>query len=148
MGRSILGVMVGYIVMSFLVIAALSGAYLGLGADRAFQPGSFEVTALWIFISTILSFGAALVGGALAARVGKGARAAVILAVVVVVLGVIFALPTLDAPDPGGSRTGEVGNYEAMMNAQQPAVIPFLHPIIGAVGVLLGGRVRKPGRSS
>lgn len=148
MGRSILGVVAGYVVMSILVIVTLTGAYLALGAERAFQPASFEVTGFWIIISTVLSFVAAMAGGLIAAMLGKGTRAPMFLAVVVVVLGVILAIPTLDAPEPGGPRTGEIRNFDAMMSAEQPSFVAFLNPVIGAVGVLVGGRMRRPGRAS
>jgi hypothetical protein len=144
MGRNIVAVVVGYVVMFVVVMATFTGVFLAMGADRAFQPGSHQVTGLWIFVSTILSFGAAIAGGCVATRIGKGARAAQLLAIVVVVLGVILAIPTLDAPEPSEPRTGEVGNMDAMMKAQQPPVVSFLNPVIGAVGVLLGSRLRKP----
>ncbi|HXV12706.1 MAG TPA: hypothetical protein VEC56_00740 [Candidatus Krumholzibacteria bacterium] len=144
MGRNIVAVVVGYVVMFVVVMATFTGVFLAMGADRAFQPGSYQVTGLWIFVSTILSFAAAILGGFVAGRIGKGPRAAHLLAIVVVVLGVILAIPTLDAPEPGEPRTGEVGNTDAMMKAQQPPVISFLNPVIGAVGALLGSRLRRP----
>jgi amino acid transporter len=143
-----LAIVLGYLVMFVAVMVLLTVAYMAMGVERAFKPESYQVTGLWIAVSVVLSFGAALVGGRVAARVGRGARAAALLAVVVVVLGVILAIPTLDAPDPGEPRTGEVGNFDAMMNAQQPPFISFLNPVIGAVGVLLGGRRRKPAAPS
>ncbi|MCI0453146.1 MAG: hypothetical protein L0Z51_12310 [Candidatus Latescibacteria bacterium] len=144
MGRNIAGVVVGYLVMFVVVMATFTGVFFVLGADRAFRAGSFEVTGLWIFVSTILSLAAAILGGLVAMRIGKGPRAAHLLAIVVVVLGVILAIPTLDAPEPGEPRTGDVTSSEAMMKAQQPPVVSFLNPVIGAVGVLLATRLRKP----
>jgi len=32
---------------------------------------------------------------------------------------------------------------EAMQNATQPAWVPFTFPILGAVGVLIGGKLRR-----
>lgn len=116
MGRNIAGVVVGYLVMFVVVMATFTGVFFVLGADRAFRAGSFEVTGLWAHL----------------------------LAIVVVVLGVILAIPTLDAPEPGEPRTGDVTSSEAMMKAQQPPVVSFLNPVIGAVGVLLATRLRKP----
>lgn len=143
MGRSLAGVVSGYVVMFVAVMTTLSVAFVAMGADRAFEPGTFEVTALWVLVSAVSSFGAAILGGYVAARIGRGPRVAVLLAVVVVILGVILAIPALDAPEPGRPRTGEVGNAEAMMNAQQPPFVSFLNPVIGAVGVMIGGRLRK-----
>jgi MFS family permease len=148
LGRNILAIVAGYIVMFAIVMATLSGAYMAMGADRAFKAGTYGVTGLWIAVSVVMSFVAAMVGGTIAARVGRGTRAASLLAVVVVILGVILAIPSLDAPEPGEPRTGNVSNVAAMMNAQQPPFVSFLNPVIGAVGVLLGGRVRKPAAPS
>jgi amino acid transporter len=148
MVRSIAGVVIGYLVMFVVVMATFTGAYFVLGAERSFKPGSYEVTGIWIAVSTLLSLVAAILGGMAAVKIGKGTRTASLLAIVVVVLGVILALPTLDAPEPGEPRTGEVGNFEAMMQAQQPTVVSFLNPVIGVLGVLVGGRIRKKATSS
>jgi amino acid transporter len=148
LGRNILAIVTGYIVMFVIVMATLTGAFMVLGADRAFKPGTYDVTGLWIAVSAVLSFLAAIVGGMVAVRVGRSTHAASLLAIVVIILGVILAIPTLDAPEPGEPRTGDVSNVAAMMNAQQPPFVSFLNPVIGAVGVLIGGRVRKPSAPS
>lgn len=38
----------------------------------------------------------------------------------------------------------EVGNTEAMMKAQQPVAVTILNPVIGAIGVMIGARLRRP----
>jgi hypothetical protein len=144
MGRIIGGVVAGYLAMALAVMALLSIAYLALGAGRAFQPESYDVTGLWLVVSTIVTIAAAVLGGWLAVRIGRSHRAAVYLAVVVVVLGVVLALPTLNAPPTGEVRTGDVGNMDAMMKGHQPAVISILNPVLGAIGVMVGARRRRP----
>jgi hypothetical protein len=144
MGRKIAGVVAGYVVMFVAVFAAFSIAFVALGADRAFKPGSYDVTGLWLAVSTALSFVAALLGGWVAAAIGRNAQVPRLLAVVVVVLGVLLAIPSLNAPRPDVPRTDDVGNADAMMNARQPPAVALLNPVIGAVGVLAGGRMRKP----
>ena len=42
--RTILGVIIGYLVMVVIVFCTFTASYLLLGADRTFQPGSYEVT--------------------------------------------------------------------------------------------------------
>ena len=148
MGRNIAGVVIGYVVMFVVVMTTFTVAYIALGTERSFKPGSYEVTGMWIAVSIILSIAAAILGGFVAAKVGKGRRAASSLAVVVVVLGVILAIPTLDAPPTDEPRTGEVGNADAMMKAQQPPAISFLNPVVGALGVMVGGRFKKSPRAS
>ena len=45
-------------------------------------------------------------------------------------------------------RTGEVGNIEAMQSARTPLVVLLLNPLIGAVGVLVGGRALHAARAA
>jgi hypothetical protein len=142
MGRMIAGVVVGYLVMFIAVFVLLTGAYFILGADRAFKPGSYDVTATWLVLSTILSLAAAVVGGWVAVSISRRHKTAVVLAGVVVVLGIILAIPTLNAPKLNEVRDGSVGNTQAMMKAQQPPAVSILNPIIGAIGVMLGARLR------
>jgi hypothetical protein len=144
MGRVVAGVVAGYVTLVAAVMVALSIAYFTIGADRAFRPGSYDVTGLWLVVSTVLSMGAAVLGGWLAVRVGRTMRAPVSLAIVVVVAGIVLALPTLNAPPSGEVRTSDVGNTEAMMKAQQPPAVSILNPIIGGIGVMIGARLRRP----
>jgi len=143
MVRMIAAIVVGYIVMFVLVFATFTAAYFALGADRSFRPGTYEVTGAWVAVSTVLSFAAAVAGGFLAAKIGRGQKAAVLLAVVVVVLGVVLAIPSLNAPKTDEVRPGDVSNADAMMKAQQPPAVTLVTPVIGAVGVLAGARLRK-----
>ncbi|MDH4038117.1 MAG: hypothetical protein OEX18_11375 [Candidatus Krumholzibacteria bacterium] len=144
MGRIIGGVVLGYAVMAVAVMATFTVAYFAMGAERAFQAGSYNVSGVWLVVSTVLSAVAAMAGGWVAVAFGRSRRAPFILAIVVVVAGVVLALPTLNAPPSDEVRTGEVGNTEAMMKAQQPPVVTILNPIIGGIGVMLGARLRKP----
>lgn len=140
--RSIAGVVVGYIAMALLVFILFSAAYLAMGTDRAFLPGSYQVSSLWLAVSTALSLVAALAGGYVAAAVSRGTSAPLVLACVVLVLGILFTIPALGQPDPG-PRAGDVGNIAAMQNARTPAWIMLLNPVIGALGVLVGSRLRR-----
>lgn len=40
-------------------------------------------------------------------------------------------------------REASAGNLEAMTNARQPGWVAVLNPIIGAIGVMLGARLKK-----
>lgn len=144
MGRVIGGALLGYVVMVGAVMATFTIAYIAMGADRAFQPDSYDVTVLWLAVSTILSLVAAILGGWVAVRIGRSSRTGTYLAIAVVVIGVVFALPTLNAPRSDDVRTGDVGNTEAMMKAQQPPAVSILNPVIGAIGVMIGARLRRP----
>ena len=140
--RTIAGVVLGYIAMALLVFLLFSAAYLALGTDNVFLPGSYQVSLLWVALSIVVSFAAALVGGYVAAAVSRGTRAALVLACIVLILGVIVAIPALGQPDPG-PRAGDVGNIAAMMSARLPSWLLFLNPVIQAVGILVGSRLRR-----
>ena len=142
--KTVLAAIVGYIVMVIVVFATFSLSYLGMGADRAFQPGTYEVSFLWIAVSLVLAIIAAVIGGTVALRIG-GPTAPKVLAGIVVVLGLLSALPALNpGADPRPAvRTEAVGNMEAMSNARQPAWNALLMPFLGAAGVLAGGRSKR-----
>lgn len=141
MGRTIGAVLLGYVTIAFTVFAGLSLAYVAVGTDGAFRPGLYEVSTLWVAISFVVSFGAALAGGWVARGIGHSTSGPLVLAGVVAVLGVGMALLTLSADADPGLRTGAVGTFEAMSSAQTPFWIMLLNPLVGAVGVLLGGGV-------
>ena len=144
MVRAIVGVVVGYVVMALLIFLMFSVAYIAMGANRAFNPGSFDPTLFWIVISFFLGFVAALVGGYTCATIAKSKRAAQVLAGLVFVLGIIVAVPVLTSDDTRPNiRTGEVANIEAMQKARTPGWVALMNPLIGAVGVMVGAGIRQ-----
>jgi len=141
--RAILAVIVGYVAMAVAVFGTFTGAYLILGADGSFRPGSYEPSGLWLVVSFVLGFGAALLGGTVCRAIARSHKPVAILAVVVVALGALSAIPMLLASGAEPAvRTGDVGNIEAMQNARTPLWVALSNPIVGAVGVLLAGRAR------
>lgn len=97
--RSALGVIAGYLTMALFVMATFSGVYLALGADRAFEPGTYEVSTLWLLTSFVLGSTAAILGGIVCTLVAPGSRAPVALAVLVLVRGLGLAVPALLSAD-------------------------------------------------
>lgn len=144
--RNIGGVIVGYILMGLTVFLTFSAAYLLMGTGGAFKPETYEVSNLWLVTSFVLSLVAAVLGGYACAAVARGGRAPLALAVLVIVLGVLAAVPALRAANAGRdrlTRPAEVSNMEAMQNAVQPGWVALLNPFIGAAGVLLGASLRR-----
>jgi hypothetical protein len=64
-------VVVGYLVMFVVVFATFTVAYLAMGTEGAFRPGTYDVTALWLIVSLLLSFVAATVGGLVCATIAR-----------------------------------------------------------------------------
>jgi hypothetical protein len=141
MVRTIGSIVVGYLAMALVVFAGLTLAYLVVGPDRAFRPGVFDVSPLWVAISIVVGFGAAFLGGWLARRISGTVRGPQLLAGLVVILGLALALPALlGDPAAAGMRADALGPFDAMMQAQTPLWLMLLNPVIGAIGVLVGGR--------
>lgn len=144
MVRAILGVIVGYVVMALLVFLTFSAAYLAMGADAAFKPASYEASLFWIIVSFVLGLLAAMVGGYTCAVIAKGRRAPQVLAGVVLVLGILVAIPALRASDNRSTvRSGNVSNMEAMQKARTPGWVALINPFIGVVGVLIGASLTR-----
>lgn len=145
MVRNILGVILGYVAMFAFVFITFTGLYFLLGADGSFQPDTYEVSVVWIVISFILSLAAAVLGGYVCVLISKNQKAALFLAGIVFVLGIAMALPVLSesADEVHEMRSADVPNFEAMQKAKQPPLVALLNPIIGALGVFAGSRLKK-----
>ncbi len=145
MVKTVAGVIVGYVVMAVLIFATFSGAYLLMGADTVFKPNLYDPSMVWIIISFVLGFIAAVVGGFVCAALSKNARAAQILAGLVLVLGLLLAIPALRGTDTRPNvRTGAVSNMEAMQSARTPGWVALINPFLGAAGILIGAGMKRP----
>jgi len=142
MVRNIFGVIMGYAAMFGFVFISFTVLYLILGADGSFEYGTYEVSIIWIIISSILGLAAAVLGGYLCVLISKNDKAALVLAALVFVLGIVMAIPALgqSADEVYEMRKSDVSNMEAMQNAKQPGYILILNPIIGAFGVVSGSK--------
>jgi len=143
--RKIIGVVAGYIAMAAFVFVSFTLLYFILGADSSFQPGSYQVSSTWLLLSLVLGLIAAIIGGLVCMLIAKDKNAAIWLAGLVLVLGIILAIPSLNVSEEEMNkiREGNVDNMEAMQNAKQPPIALILNPIIGAIGVIAGSRLKK-----
>jgi hypothetical protein len=142
--RVVGGVVAGYLTMAALVSLTFSGLYRLLGAEGTFKPGSYEVTGNWLAGTLVLNVVAALFGGLVSVSVGRRMKSATILSSAVLALGLGAALMSFNRREPLPPRTEVLGGLEAARNAVEPSWIRFSNPIIGAAGVLLGARVKRP----
>lgn len=142
--KAVLAVIVGYLVMALLVFATFSLAYLLMGADGAFRPGTYEVTPLWLVVSFVFSFIAAVVGGWVCATIARNSKVPKGFAAAVFLLGLLLALSILMRSDDARPqvRDGNVGNIAAMQNARQPAWVALMNSLIAPAGILLGARLK------
>lgn len=147
MWRNVGAVIVGYVVMFAVVFVTFSIAFVMMGTSGAFEEGSFDVTLLWLIVSFVLGLIAAVAGGFVCALVAKGSKAPLALAGLVLVLGLLMALPMLTSSDDSQpvTREADVSTFDAMQEAKQPPWVALANPFVGVIGVLLGSKL-KAGR--
>jgi hypothetical protein len=145
MGRSILGVVVSYVAMFVLAFIAFTCAYLIVGSDVAFKAGIYEASTTWIGIAFLINIVVSIIGGLICELIAKGGRAPLALAIVVVVLGFVVAVLDMNKGklNAGMVRAASTPQMEAIQKAYWPVWVPFTFPITGAIGVLIGGRLRR-----
>jgi drug/metabolite transporter (DMT)-like permease len=151
MGRSILSIVVGYIVTIVFVMISFGIAFVVLSKNGMYKEGSYEVSTMWLLVSFALGLIAAILGGVVCALIAPAARRAGTIkafAAVILVAGILFAIPkfTKDQSTPPPPRTGQETLQELASNSREPRIATILNPIIGAIGVLIGGSLvrRKP----
>ncbi len=147
MWRNVGAVILGYVVMFAVAFAAFSIAFLIVGTNGAFEAGSYDVTVLWLIISFVLGLIVAVAGGYTCATVAKGSKAPLALVGLVLVVGALMAVPVLTASDDSQPerRDADVRTFDAMQKGIQPPWVSLVNPFLGAVGVLVGARL-KTGR--
>lgn len=145
MARSILAVVVAYVAMFVLAFIAFTCAYLIVGSDVAFKTGIYEASTTWIGIAFAIQVVIAIIGGLICAAIAKGGRAPLALAIVAIVLGIGVALADMNKAraNAGLVRTANTPQLEAVQKAYWPIWVPFAFPFASAVGILIGGKLRR-----
>jgi len=145
MARSIIAVIAGYVAMFVLVFVTFTCVFLLMGTEWSFKPNSFEASNRWIAMSLVANLVIGIIGGFICALIARGSKAPIALAIVVFALGMLLAIPSMMAHKAGAGevRTGNVSQMEAMTKANEPLWVPFTFPIIGAIGVMIGGKLKR-----
>jgi len=141
--KSILGVIVGYIVMAIFAFGIFTCAYLGLGVDRVFEPDSYAISTAWIVLMIAVGLVGGILGGLTCAAISKSKGACTAFAVIVLALGLLGSLSAMRKEHATEARAGDVSNWDAMLKAENPTWLLLLNPVISAAGVLLGARMKK-----
>jgi hypothetical protein len=146
--RSIVAVIVSYVVMIAFFMAVFTGCFLVLGVERVFQTDSYEVSVLWIGLTIILSVLGAMIGGYLCAAISKSKRTCQVFAFIVFLAGLLACIPAMRRnPDAPNVRAGEISNFEALQLEVSPMWVHLVTPVLSAVGVLLGARMKGRGNA-
>jgi hypothetical protein len=142
--RSVLGVIVAFILFVILQVASFMTMYGLMGADWSFKPGSFQASTRWTAMQFVIIIVTSIIAGLICAAVAKGGKAPLALAAVVLVVGLGAAvLKTALRPDTHEVRIGSVSQQDARDKARPPMWVVFLGPVIGAVGVVIGGKLKR-----
>lgn len=142
--RGILAVIVGYIVLTIVLMAALTGGYLAVKADGAFQPApSWEVTNTWLGIWFAGNLVAGLIAGAVAGKVAAGPGGVKAFATIALLLGLAGAAAPLVIEMDRGPRPADTPLVEAAQKAEQPMWAAFATPFLVFVCISIGGRGAK-----
>src|SRR5262245_38725508 len=136
-------VILGYLAMAIAIFGMFTLAYVFVGADGAFQASSFEVSPLWMCVWFVVNLFAAVIGGWVCTLISQDPKAIMGLAVVVLMLGLVFALTAMTNGDRGLVRDSNVRNLGAMMKANEPSWMLLATPAIGVAGVFAGSRLRR-----
>jgi len=143
--RSVLAVIVGYIAMFALQFAVFMTVYTIVGANWSFKPGTFHASTRWTVMMFTVDFVTALIAGLICAIIARGGKAPLVLAAVALVIGCTLGAVHLatQPPDTGERRPADVPNMEAMTKARHPAWVFFVGPVIAAVGLAVGGKLKR-----
>ncbi|MDX2065375.1 MAG: hypothetical protein SFX74_06500 [Fimbriimonadaceae bacterium] len=134
--KTLVGVILGYLVMFVTLFVLLSALYAALGPDGVFLPKSYTPSAGWIIFMQVGQMVAALAAGYVAYKLG-GLKSGIWLASLVLIFGVASVLVTLGQP-AAEAREGQVAVFDAMAKARTPAWASLLQVAIGVVSVLFG----------
>ena len=149
--RSIAAVVVTYIVMAILIIAAFTGLWLGLGPDRLLRPGSFQGNMFLCIAAPSITVLVGIFGGWMCAKMagrGRGRTPVLALAGVALALGLITAFFTLQKPFPADPRSAGMTMQQMMEVGREPTWLLIFNPIGGAGEVVVGGLLLGNGRKA
>ncbi|MBU6414421.1 MAG: hypothetical protein KGS45_13235 [Planctomycetes bacterium] len=141
--RTIVAVVVSYIVMSIIIFAVFAALMFGMGPDKLLEPGSWKGTTFLNIVAPSITVISGLFGGWLSVKIGASRKPVVPLAVVVLLLGAVTAYFTMQKPAPTGERPAGMAMEEFMEKGREPTWLLIFNPIGGAAAVMIGGFLAK-----
>jgi len=143
--KSILAIIVSYVVGNLVFLALVTGCFFLLCVERVFEPDSFVVSTVWLALTLIISLLGAVITGFVCHAISHSWRTCQVLALIVLVFTSISCFIQLRRinPDAPNIRAGEVGYFDAMKLGVPPRWLPFVNPIVGCAGVLIGARMKR-----
>lgn len=145
--RSILAVVVTYLIMVVLIVGVFASLWIGLGPDRLLEPGSWKGNWFLSIAAPSITLIAGLFGGRLCARIGRGRGPVIALGAIVFVLGMVMCVVTIQKPFPEDPREPGLTMPQIMEKGREPTWLLVLNPILGSLAVLMSG-LREAGKQS
>jgi hypothetical protein len=145
MGRVIVGVIVGFIVTGLIVSAGFVAGLFGLGLDWILEPGTYDATTKWSVIALVIGLVGAIIGGLVCSLIARKSIATKVLAALLLVFGGLNAgLPLMSERPELGPRPADETMDVSIPKLQEPTWVAIANPIVGFVGVMIGGSLRRP----
>ncbi len=145
MVRTTAGVIVGYVLMFLLNIAGFLTMYAVMGPDQSFKPGLYLASTRWIAVTFVVFGITGVIAGLVCAVIARGGRATLVLAVLTIALGLALAIPQVMKARFNSTfvRRGDVPAKQAMQLSYWPMWCPFTLPLISAIGIIVGGKLKQ-----
>ena len=145
MARSIIGVIVGYIVMFALEVAAFIGVYSRMGADWSFRTATFQPSTRWTLVQFIVILVTGVIGGLVCQLIAGKGKSPLVLAGLVVVIGLALGamINSNSSADTRQMGTKDIPAMEAIHKAQHPVWVVLAESFLSAVGVIVGGSLKR-----
>lgn len=139
--RTVAGVLVGFIAMFATVIALFGAVDVGMDPERLLEPGVYAPGLLVCVLGCGIGLLGAVVGGIVARKLGATRTAVLVLTLIVIALGGTKAVGSL-SQQPRQPEARPAGEFDLVkrMKMVEPTWVAMANPVIGAVGLLLGGR--------
>jgi hypothetical protein len=143
--KSILAIIVSYVVGNLVFFGIITACFFLLGVERVFEPDSYEVSRAWLALTLVASLLGAAVGGYVCFSISQSWQTCQAFALIVLMLTSISCIIEFRRinPDAPNIRAGEVEYFDAMKLGVPPRWFPFVNPIVTCMGVLAGARIRK-----
>ena len=143
--KSIIAIIVSYVVGSLVFFALVTGLFFLLGVERVFEPDSYEVSSIWVALTLIVSLLGAMVTGYVCLSISHSWRTVQVLALLVLMFTSISCIVQMRRinPDAPNIRAGDVDYFNAFKLGVPPRWLAFVNPIVGCMGVLIGGRIKR-----
>ena len=146
--KSIIAIIVSYLIVFLLFSAVFIGLYFVLGAERVFQTDSYEISTLWMVLTLVGSLFGWMLGGWLCVGISKSLRTGQVFALIVFVATAIMCLSQLKRESEGPHvRASEVSFDEAFGREVSPRWFHFVNPVVSLLGVVVGARLKRRGAS-